>query len=278
MRDYVLPGLLPGKVGSIVSPGGVGKSIIALLFAHLVAGVDMLGLGEFRTGRAVYLSAEDDGDILHERLHAIGARLTEPQREACAKSILVEDLTRFTPDLLHGEKAQAWRDALERLATGSRLLILDTLRSFHSADENDGTQMALLIGHIRAMAARTGCAIVFLHHSSKAMAISGQGDSQQAARGSSVLTDNIRWQSYLAGMAEEESKKLAPGDAGEPVGPESRRLYVRFGISKQNYGSPYGERWFRRGSGGIFEPVNLRHIEKEKQSKGKKGDWRGHDI
>jgi RecA-family ATPase len=183
-RDYVLPGLLPGKLGSIVSPGGVGKSMLSLLFAHMVGGgVDLLGLGEYHTGRVAYLSAEDDQDILHERLHSIGTRLNQAQREACAKGMIIEDLTRHTPDLLNGSKAQAWRDAVERLATGTRLLILDTLRSFHSGDENSGTEMAVLIGHIRAMAARTGCSIVFLHHSSKAMAINGQGDSQQAARG-----------------------------------------------------------------------------------------------
>jgi hypothetical protein len=30
------------------------------------------------------------------------------------KSILIEDLTRYTPDLLNGSKAQAWRDAVEQ--------------------------------------------------------------------------------------------------------------------------------------------------------------------
>jgi len=255
-RDYVLPGMMPGTVGSIVSPGGQGKSILALMLAHLVAGgTDLLNLGTFPTGRVIYLSAEDSEDIIHERLHCIGSKLDTGQREKCSRWIHAEDLTKITPDLINGELAKEWRKEVERLASQSRLLLLDTLRSFHSADENNSQAMAVLIGHLRAIAARTGCSIIFLHHSSKALAVNGQGDLQQASRGSSVLTDNIRWQAYLAGMTNEESEKLADYD-GQPIA-EDRGYYVRFGISKQNYGSPFTEKWFRRGKGGILEPVSL---------------------
>jgi len=255
-REYVLPGMIPGTVGSIVSPGGQGKSILALILAHLVAGgVDLLDLGTFPMGRVIYLSAEDNEDIIHERLHHIGSKLNIGQRESCSKWIYAEDLTKVTPDLINGELAEEWRKEIERLASQSRLLLLDTLRSFHSADENNSQAMAVLIGHLRAIASRTGCAIIFLHHSSKALAVNGQGDLQQASRGSSVLTDNIRWQSYLAGMTNEESEKFTD-ENGQPIG-EDRRHYVRFGISKQNHGSPFTERWFRRGNGGILEPASL---------------------
>jgi RecA-family ATPase len=266
-REYVLPGMIPGTVGSIVSPGGFGKSMLALLIGHCIAGGgDLLGLGNLHQGRVTYLSAEDGGDILHERLHEIGKRMDGGQREACAENLLIEDLTKHTPDLL-GPKGADWLKGIERLASESRLLMLDTLRSFHSGDENNGTQMSVLIGNIRAVAARTGCAIVFLHHSSKALAVSGQGDLQQAARGSSVLTDNIRWQSFLAGMTDDESKCLSICMDGQPIGSKDRGFYVRFGISKQNYGSPFNERWFRRGSGGILEPADIKPASQE----GKKG-------
>ena len=259
-REYVLPGMIPGTVGSIVSPGGQGKSMLAVELAHCIAGgVDLLGLGQQHQGRVTYLSAEDGGDILHERLHAIGQRLSQEQREACAERLVIEDLTKHTPNLFE----QKWLEAVERLATDSRLLFLDTLRSFHGGDENDGTQMSVLIGSIRAMAARTGCAVVFLHHANKAAAMAGQGDVQQASRGSSVLTDNIRWQSYLSGMTPDEAKTYG-------VENDQRGYFVRFGISKQNYGAPFDERWFRRREGGILEPATI-----EKARKGKGG---GHEL
>lgn len=255
-REYILPGLVPATVGSIVSPGGQGKSILALMLAHLVGGgIDLLDFGTFPTGRIVYLSAEDSEDILHERLYHIGSRLNNTQRERCSREVYIEDLTKVTPDLINGELAEEWRRFIEQQATETRLLILDTLRNFHSSDENNSTAMSILIGHLRGIAARTGCAILFLHHTNKSAAINGQGDTQQASRGSSVLTDNIRWQAYLAGMTSEESEKFMDRD-GQPIG-EDRGYYVRFGISKQNYGIPFMEKWLKRGKGGILESALL---------------------
>lgn len=258
-RDYVLPGFMPGTVGSIIAPGATSKSMLGLMLAHIVGGgVDLLGLGKLSTGRVVYLSAEDGENILHERLHAIGKRLSPDDRAACAGMIHLEDLTKYTPDLLCEKTGQGWRQEIEKLCCNSRLMLLDTLRTFHGADENKGDEMATLIGHLRAIASRTRCSILFLHHSSKALAIAGQGDMQQAARGSSVLTDNVRWQAYLAGMTIEESKKLSARMDGREIGQDDRVFFVRFGVSKQNYGAPFPERWFRRGEGGVLEQVVLK--------------------
>jgi RecA-family ATPase len=258
-KDYILPGMIPGTVGSIVAPGAAGKSMFALLLAHLIGGgVDLLGLGAFSTGQVGYISAEDGESILHERLHEIGSRLDIPQRIACAEAIQIEDLTHVSFDLLaRGKKGTECREALERICKEKRLLFLDTLRSVHSGDENHAGDMSGLIGHLRSIAARTRCAIIFLHHSSKALAVNGQGDMQQASRGSSVLTDNIRWQGYLAGMSREESEQLSLVLNDDPIGHEQRGYYVRFGISKQNYGAPYVEKWYKRGEGGVLEPITL---------------------
>src|SRR5213079_1374133 len=115
--------------------------------------------------------------------------------------------------------------------------------------------------------------------SSKALAVNGQGDLQQASRGSSVLTDNFRWQAYLAGMTNDESEKLAHYD-GQPIA-EDRGYYVRFCISKQNYGSPFTEKWFRRGKGGILEPLSLSTATKPLETIGSRKESRngnlGHD-
>lgn len=247
-REYVLPGMIPGTVGSIVAPGGAGKSMLALELAHYVAsGADMLGLGvQMHTGRVAYLSCEDGADMLHERLHAMGRFLNSVQREACAEQLTVEDLTKHAPNLFE----QEWRDAVERLATGTRLLFLDTLRSFHGGDENNNSEMSVLISYMRAIAARTGCAIVFLHHTSKAATLNGQGDLQQASRGASALTDNVRWQMFLAGCSKEEAKAL-------DISEELRGRFVRAGVSKQNYGEQAAEVWLRRVEGGVLVPAQF---------------------
>lgn len=44
--DYVLPNMVAGTVGALVSPGGAGKSMLALqLAAQIAGGPDLLGVG-----------------------------------------------------------------------------------------------------------------------------------------------------------------------------------------------------------------------------------------
>ncbi|WP_432759877.1 AAA family ATPase, partial [Escherichia coli] len=45
--DYVLPNMVAGTVGALVSPGGAGKSMLALqLAAQIAGGPDLLEVGE----------------------------------------------------------------------------------------------------------------------------------------------------------------------------------------------------------------------------------------
>ena len=99
---------------------------------------------------------------------------------------------------------------------------------------------------------------MFLHHASKGAAMMGAGDQQQASRGSSVLVDNIRWQSYLSGMTTGEAEEWGVDDTQRPY-------FVRYGVSKANYGAPFADRWFRRHDGGVLKPAVL---ERQRKSKG----------
>lgn len=245
--DYVLPNMVTGTVGALVSPGGAGKSMLALqLAAQIAGGPDLLEVGELPTDQVIYLPAEDPPTAIYHRLHALGAHLTPEQRQAVAERLLIEPLIGRCPNIM----APDWFDGLRRAAEGRRLMILDTLRRFHIEEENASGPMAQVIGRMEAIAADTGCSIVFLHHASKGAAMMGTGDQQQASRGSSVLVDNIRWQSYLSGMTQAEAEEWG-------VDRDQRGYFVRFGVSKANYGAPFQECWFRRHEGGILKPAVL---------------------
>lgn len=245
--DYVLPNMVAGTVGALVSPGGAGKSMLILqLAAQIAGGPDLLSVGKFPTGLVVYLPAEDPPTAIYHRLHALGAHLTAEQRQAVADGLLIEPLIGKCPNIM----AIDWFDGLKRAAEGRRLMVLDTLRRFHIEEENASGPMAQVIGRMEAIAADTGCSIVFLHHANKGAATTGTGDQQQASRGSSVLVDNIRWQSYLSGMTQAEAEILGVDDC-------QRGYFVRFGVSKANYGAPFQERWLRRQEGGVLKPAVL---------------------
>jgi hypothetical protein len=247
--DFVLPGLVRGTVGAIVSPGGTGKSMLALEIAILVAsGFDLSGIaGEktFPVGKVVFLAAEDPEVAILQRLHALGKMLPDDVRVKLSENLIIEPLLGKLPNVMN----QKWFDAIKRVSEGSRLLILDTLRRFHISDENDSGEMSQVIGQLEAISAPNDCATIFAHHSSKSAALTGQGDQQQASRGSSVLVDNIRWQMYLAGMTKDEASKFK-------IAEERRGYFVRTGVSKQNYGSPTQELWLLRVDGGVLTPAD----------------------
>ncbi|SEQ17125.1 plasmid and phage replicative helicase [Solimonas aquatica] len=243
--DYVLPGLLAGTVGALVSPGGMGKSMLILQLLLLVASAnDLIGLGgEWGTGPVTYMPAEDPDIAIQHRLHALKSHLTAEQYEMARERISIHPLVGTMPDL----NDDHWRSEIRKVADGRRLLVIDTLRRFHRADENHSGEMAEVVARLEAIAAESGCTIIFLHHAAKAAALNGHGDQQQASRGASVLTDNIRWQAYLIGMTAETAKEL-------DVDPEQRGHFVKFGLSKVNYGAPTAEKWLRRHPGGVLLP------------------------
>lgn len=141
--DYVLPNMVAGTVGAIVSPGGAGKSMLALqLAAQIAGGPDLLDIGELPIGSVAYLPAEDPTAAIHHRLHVLGRYLTPSQQQAVADGLLVEPLIGRCPDIM----SSAWFDGLTKVAEGRRLLILDTLRRFHIEEENASGPMSQVIG------------------------------------------------------------------------------------------------------------------------------------
>lgn len=248
--DFVMPGLLAGTVGALVAPGGLGKSMLSLqLSAMITSGADLMGLGTFSTGPVAYLSAEDPDCILSLRLKALGQHLTSDQKKMVDQNLFLMPVTGLHPNLL----SEAWTNALEAVASEHRLVILDTLRRFHTADENSGAEMAALIARMESIVATTGSSLLFIHHTNKNALSNAVGDQQQASRGSSVLVDNIRWQGYLIGMSSEEAKRFG-------IPEMARHQYLRFGVSKTNYAARPVDKWLIRSSGGVLKAADLAPI------------------
>lgn len=223
---FIFPGLPYGVVGSIISPGGVGKSAFALSLACQIAGGPCLtGLPTEEIGKVVYVAGEDPANVIEHRLFAIGEHCNQVERQTIDENLIVIPASAENLDILSTKTQEHFL----KLATGASLLILDTLRVIHSADENDSGAMSNVVGHLKRIANQTGCSIIFLHHTNKNSMNTGGGNEQQASRGSSVLVDNIRWQGFLTKMPDDMFKDLTELE---------RKYFVLFGVSKQNYGFP----------------------------------------
>ena len=270
--DFIWPGFLAGTVGALVAPGATGKSFWALeaamSIACSVAGGDVVQIKPRRTGRVVYLAGEDPEPALIRRVHAIGQHFSQSAREAIADNLILEPIMGMRLDVMN--KRHLAR--VVELCADARLIVLDTLSRIHTLDENSNGDMARLVATLEHVAARTGAAVLYLHHVSKGSAREGQTDQQQAARGASALIDNARWCGFVAKMTEDEAARYSDrihDRNPKAIGSDRRGFFVRFGVSKQNYDATPLDQWYERREGGVLVPVDLVEV-----SSGKKGGSR----
>nr|CRY95809.1 hypothetical protein [uncultured prokaryote] len=280
--DFLKPGFVHGTVGAIVAAGGVGKTFFALQTAIEIAGgmpacyvteTGEIQKKELKAGGVLYMYAEDPEVMIGQRVQSIfniykTANAVKEHQKLARKNLKLWPLIGKSPDILNKELVSAIEKAASRLFTEKkielRLIIFDTLRRFSFADENDGGQMAKVLSTFESLCLKLGCSCLFLHHTSKAAAITGQTSLQQAARGSSVLTDNIRYQEFLAPMTPDEASQYGIVGENGIIGEDNRQWYVRWGVSKQNYGRPVRDMWLQKSNTGVLIPIELE--KKTKQS------------
>lgn len=243
-KEFILPGFLQGTVGALISPGGTGKSFWALEAAIAIATVykfNLLGLQcpGGSGGRVVLLSLEDPIREVGDRAYRITKNLSPDLQEKIKKNLDVMDLFGKEPDLM----CPVWFERIAKYCTGAKLIIVDTLSRSHRLDENKNSDMAQLMGRMDALARTTGASVLFIHHISKGSNKEGKGNEATASRGASVLVDNARWVGFLQQMTSTTESSVPETD---------RWKYVKFGVSKINYGAPVPESWLERDGGVLF--------------------------
>ena len=255
--DFVFKGFLAGTIGTLFSPGATGKSFLSLQLAIDVAsGTDGLKLGVEKAGKVLYLAAEDPALILSKRLYDIGKLLNPKIRKATVNNLRIAAIAGKNINVHTSEYMQA---IIEACSEDTRLIVIDTISRVHTLEENSNSEMAKLLQALECIAAQTKAAVLFLHHISKSTALAGVGDTQQAARGASVLTDNSRFGASLTTMSKKEAEQYAI--------PESeRRSYIRYCVVKNNYSPPLNDQWFQRVKGGTLVNVIMKKSD-TKQTK-----------
>jgi len=249
--DFILPGFLVGTVGMLVSPGGTGKSMLALQVAGAIAtGNDQLGLGIKQTGSVLVVVAEDPHIALHHRLHSMGKHYSPAERKQISDRCDFRCTVGLGIDIMNDD----WFEWLLATSIGKRLVVIDTLTRIHKMDEKDSSAAAQIMTRLEVIAHKNQCGVLVLHHINKSAAMAGEGDTQQAARGSCVFIDNARWASFLAGMDKKEAEARKVTD---------RWKYVRWNVNKQNYSPPMDDKWFERGGHGILALTDFRSVGKK---------------
>jgi hypothetical protein len=171
--EYVIEPYAPaGAVVLLTAFTGTGKSVLASAMAiAAMSGLPFLGrFGVQRPGPVLYFDEESPRSYLKDRLLKMGFRADDPFHLVHFEGLKLENDADF----------EAIRGLVEKYSPS--LVVFDTLIRFHSADENDATEMAFVMGRVRTLANMGPCVLVQIHHGK-------QGELRTRSRGSSDIVD-----------------------------------------------------------------------------------------
>jgi len=215
--------------------GGVGKSMLALILAaHVAAGRPWGGL-EVDHGRAVYLSFEDEADVVLQRLRRIIEHY-ELSPDAVQAHLRVFDgsdaETELAVDVDGDLVFTPMMGVVTETAHGAALLIIDNASDTYGGNENERRQVR---GFIRRLAkdakANDGAVVLLAHVDKQAAKGSGRGNNYS---GSTQWHNSVRSRLALV---------------------ESDEAGIELLHEKANYGPKHEPVALQRVEGGVMEPI-----------------------
>lgn len=263
-REWAIPQFAPvGKVTVLAGPGGVSKSMLMLhVLVHGALGQSYAGFKMDAPLRSLYVSYEDDQQELHGRVHALTKALAQSEDGLVdtlydVKGSVRKNLMMYAAD----EEALAWVLATkpDRFGVAERtarvqwlvgfiqhahikLLVLDPAVYTHQLEENNIADMASYMQMLGHIAKQGNCAVVVLHHMSKAASwVSLSEVNQGALRGASSFADNARSVTVALSMPVKDAPLY-----GLPAEREISSRYVVIQHVKHNYSAPMHQQVFER--------------------------------
>ena len=275
-------GVLPlGRVGMLAAGGGLGKSwALTQLALSVATGRDWLDTYTIDEPGPVLLAlGEEEPEEMRRRFYYAAQliKLTPTEREAARRNLWLLPLVGKPVALMHSVEeirnqgaplgpldyaTDFYRELRQRLDGAGidwRLLILDPISRFAGPDvEIDNAAATRFVQTLERLTdTRGGPTLLVAHHTNK-MARIGTTDAT-AARGSSALTDGVRWQANLDAVPHPDNPKAQHPDLA----------VLR--VVKNNYG------WFPpaltlhrvRDHNGALRAATMQEIEEYKEAERK---------
>lgn len=199
-RTWLVEGLIPaGNITLISGDGGSGKSLLAAqLCASAVLGRSWIGSEPLSTGRALYVSAEDDLAEVHRRMADIASHYEVSMRDLrglAVVSLADRDALLAVPGRNRGalEPTPLYAALAARIAAlRPVVVVIDTLADTFGGNEIDRSQARQFIAYLRRLAMEFNTTVVVLAHPSQSGMSSGAGTS-----GSTGWSNSVRSRLYL---------------------------------------------------------------------------------
>lgn len=224
-----------GELAVIAAPRAVGKSFFAMNLAALIAQGDGLFLGRLpirRQARVLIAQGEVDQWETYTRWRLLTEngeppagvaetfdrwRLRVVKRRARGRRLDGEE---FTDEWYDAELDERLEDAVVRHGIG--VLVIDPWAVFFAGNENSNDEVEAALDKLRDLAMRTGCAVVLIHHISKAVEVR---EPEDLWRGASRLAD---WASTRVTLLPHYKRERDWKDAGYSRREARRILDVHF--------------------------------------------------
>lgn len=244
---------ISGLVSILVSPGGLGKSLLSLIQAVSVATGKGISGDEVSTqGRVWIHNAEDGKHDLERRLAAISIHHKIPQN-LFSNIVYTTGLEQKINLASSGKQGMARNlPEIERIKTFIKesnivLWMIDPFIRMHTVDENSNEEMDVVMEILTHIAQETKCAIGIVHHTNKAGG--GTTGDANASRGASAVVNATRIANTLRRMTEEEASKLREEGEAQTIPTEDAAWYICLDNAKANFQRPMAHRiWYKKKS------------------------------
>jgi regulatory protein RepA len=231
-----LDGIIPkpfirkGITAMLVGAGGTGKThALTQLGLSIATGHPWLNIYPVEKAGYVFLGlGENSEDDIHRLVRKTVKSMLQREAEtnhsffdldplkAAGDRIVVKSFTGINASFIHrGQQTDFYSRLLDRLKAkepidGWSCIILDPISRFLGSDaENDNAAATQFVALLEKMTLelKGNPTVIFGHHMNK-LGITGGGTTQASARGSSALTDGVRWQANLEKLKEEGGHEL----------------------------------------------------------------------
>ncbi|QYO75325.1 AAA family ATPase [Devosia salina] len=246
LRQWIIPGLLIRRhLSVLVAPPGAGKSLLTLQLALATArGEEWGGFVPRYPSRVLVVNSEDDVDEMRRRLAASVRSMGINKGDIADRIFLADDPSSIVVARTDPKSKTVTRMPLvDELIAAVRqqridVLVVDPFAETFEGDENSNSEVKWAAAIWREVARQTDCAVLLVHHVSKAGS-SSPGD-MNAARGGGALVGVARSVSTLFAMSEGDAKVMGVED-------RERHMFVRFDDAKANLTLVTGQaKWFRK--------------------------------
>ena len=220
-RDWLMAPILIAKHYSmLLATGASGKSALAITMAlALVTGrYDLLQMRVDRPCKVVIVNGEDGTEELARRIRAACIHFQIDLADIAgrlfpigARQIHGLTFNRAVPGgVVADEEGLARLDEIVRQC-GADVVILDPLGSFMPGGMNDGASASAVAGRLTEMCVKANCAMLLVHHVSKAAMREGDNDPT-AALGSAMWANHARsvWNARRPSVAEAQEVGIPP--------------------------------------------------------------------